>query len=278
MAKKSKKSRIIVITGGSSGIGAQLVRRFMQNGDAVVTLSRTNPDEFLPLDETGAAAGQARFLACDLSDSAQTEAAAARLTECLAKIDILINNAGLGISGATELLPVTEVRGVVEVDYFAALLLSSRLLPLVCENGKIVTISSACALFALPFRGVYCAAKAAASMLSYSMRMELSNTSIKAVCICPGDIKSGFTANRRKVAATNARYGNRVTNAAKKIDSREHKRMDADRSGKAIYKICDKKRGALYIVGAKYKFLYAASRLLPVGLFLKLTDRMFGGK
>ena len=146
------------------------------------------------------------------------------------------------------------------------------------EKSKIVMISSACAVFALPFRGIYCSAKAALNMLSYSLRMELKPNKIDVICICPGDIKSNFTENRIKDVATNSRYGERVIKAQQKVDCREHKRMNLQKSGKKIAKIAIKKKGPLYIVGAKYKFLYFLSKIMPQRVMLKATEKMFNGK
>ena len=186
-----------------------------------------------------------------------------------------MNNAGLGISGATECLPDAEVERVMDTDYLGALRLSRAVLPLMPHTGKIVNISSACALFALPYRGVYCSAKAAMSMMSYAMRMELSFFGIKVVTVCPGDVKTEFTANRLKFSDTNERYQNAPALSAEAIDKNNDKRMDCKTTAKRIFRIADKKSGALYIVGAKYKFFYLAQRLLPTGLFLGILNRIF---
>lgn len=256
-------NKIIVLTGGSSGIGKQLLANFLADGDIVYCLQRTNPHNY------------ANFIECDLGSEVALRAAAAKLKTKIQKIDILLNNAGLGISGAQELLPIKDVRHVVEVDYFAAFILTAELLPLMTAGSKIVNISSACAIFALPFRAVYCSAKAAMNMFSYGLRMELAKSKIDVVTICPGDILTGFTASRIKFSEPSERYGNAAASAANKVDSRESKRMDVIKSGKKIYKIAAFKTKALYIIGAKYKFLSLCQRLLPTTLFLKLTNKFF---
>lgn len=258
--------KTVVITGASSGIGAQLRENFVKAGHKVVCIMRTNPDNFED------------FISCDLTDSAAVIFAAQQIKQIYGKVDILINNAGIGISGAMELLPEDKIRQVIELDYFAALLLTREMLPIMKKGGKIVNISSACALFALPFRSVYCSAKAAMNMFSFGLRMELSACGIDVVSICPGDILTPFTTSRLKYNQTNERYGNRVENAANKVDSRNDKRMSAIKSGKKIFKIANNKKGALYIIGAKYKVLNFFSRILPTGLYLKVTNALFGGK
>lgn len=254
--------RVIVITGTSSGIGAELKKRFAAAGDTVIGLCR-RPGE-----------GDIR---CDVSDEAQVKAAFDEIAARHGRIDMLINNAGLGLSGATELLPADDVRRVMDVDFYGTYRCCRAALPHMERGGKIVNISSACALFALPFRSVYCAAKAAVDMLSFGLRMELERHGIPVVTVCPGDIRTDFTANRIKIADGGGRYGDAPRRAAEKIDAREHKRMDCARAAGRIYRICDRKKGAMYIVGAKYKVLWLCKRLLPTGLFVKATGRLFGG-
>ena len=95
------------------------------------------------------------------------------------------------------------------------------------------------------------------------------------VCICPGDIKSEFTANRLKYTDTNERYGLSVEAAQNKVDGRENKRMNAEKASKKILKISVKKKGALYIIGAKYKFLYFCSKIFSQNFMLKMTEKLF---
>ncbi|MCI8459697.1 MAG: SDR family NAD(P)-dependent oxidoreductase [Clostridia bacterium] len=267
MRKQIGNNKVAVVTGGSSGIGKELIKRLHAYGYTVACVSRSEP-QGTPCD----------FFACDLSDTDALHKTAEAIREKYGRVDLLINNAGLGISGATELLPEDKIRYVAEVDYFAPLLFTRALLPAFSAGGKVVMISSACALFALPFRGVYCSAKAAVNMLAFSLRMELKPCGINVVCICPGDIKSEFTAHRLKYTQTNERYGNAVVSAQQKVDTREHKRMNVRACGKKIAAIAVKKKKALYIIGAKYKLLYACSKLFSQNFMLKMTQKMFGGK
>ncbi len=268
MRKKNKEpQKIAVITGGSSGIGKVILKTLSEYGYKTICVSRSRPQDVEEIDFD--------FYQCDLSDSEQTESVAKNITEKYPKIDLIINNAGLGISGATELLPLESVRYVMEVDYFAPFVFTRALIPNVPKGGKIIFVSSACALFALPYRNVYCSAKTALNMLAYGLRMELYNSGINVVTICPGDVKSEFTSNRLKFEQTNERYGGRVLASQQKIDGRQNKRMDVNKVGRKITKIAVKKKRALYIVGAKYKLLYFCSRVFSQNFMLKITRKMF---
>ena len=262
--KSGKQNKIAVVTGGSGGIGKEIIFYLTNYGYAVINVSRGLSD----------ISGIDNFT-CDLSDKTQIERTAEKIIEKYGKIDLLVNNAGLGISGATELLPEEKVRYVMEVDYFAPLLFTRALLPALKTHGKIIMVSSACALFALPYRNVYCSAKAALNMLSFGLRMELKKSKINVVTVCPGDVKSGFTSNRLKYTGTNERYGDSVQAAQNKVDGRENKRMDVKKVGRKIADICVKKKGALYIIGAKYKFLYLCSKIFSAGFMLKMTEKIF---
>ena len=152
-------------------------------------------------------------------------------------------------------------------------------LPLMSAGAKIVNISSACAIFPLPFRSMYCASKAAVSMLSHSLREEVKPYGIDVTAICPGDIRTEFTKNRVKNFTTNERYGERIRKADDHISAREHKRMSVDYACGKIEKIIAKKRyKPFYLVGGKYKALYAAYRIFPLSVILNATGRIFAPK
>lgn len=267
MVKKTNKPRIVVITGGTSGIGKGMAEMFREYGDTVCVLARSCD----PTVENN--------FVCDVSDDGAVKKAFGAIAQRYGKIDILINNAGFGISGAMELLPKEGTQKNMDVNFFGSLYCAQEALHFMTRGAKIINISSACALFALPFRAMYCASKAAVNMLSYGLRMELYESGIDVCCVCPGDIKTEFTANRVKEHNTNERYGDRIKNAAEKIDTRQDKRMDPSVAVKRIWKLSKKKRTKpLVIIGGKYKLFFFFQRILPTSLFLAVIRKYFGGK
>lgn len=263
MAKK-KQNRIVVITGASSGLGAGLKQLFEGGGDTVVGLSRSS--------------GGANDIVCDVTDRQQVTEAVDAVGERYGKIDLLINNAGVGVSGAMELSDCEDYDAVMKTNVDGVFNVCKAAIKYMGKGSKIVNISSTCALFALPFRTLYCAAKAASLMLSYGLRMELKGSGIDVVAVCPGEIKTNFTKNRKKNFSTNERYGDRVQRAANYIDSKEDKRMDCMKACRKIYAVALKKRGAMYIVGGKYKALRFVSRFVSQNALLNATDAMMGGR
>ena len=259
-------SRVVVVTGGTSGIGADLIRKLKQSGDKVCNLARSCD----PLTEDN--------YICDVTDAARVEEVMRAIGKKYGRIDLLINNAGFGVSGALELLPTQKMKANMDVNFFGTMNCIQSALPFMKAKSEIINISSACALFPLPFRGMYCASKAAVSMMSYCLRMELADSKIRVVNICPGDIKTGFTEHRVKEVETNARYGERVKRAQYAIDSREDKRMPVGRATRKILKIAAKRHPKpMYIIGAKYKLFFALQKIFPMRWLNGAIGKIFGG-
>lgn len=262
--KITSRPPAVVVTGGSSGIGAEIRKLYAAEGGTVYILSRTNPSGF------------ENFIRCDVSDEAAVKAAMETIAE-KHSISVLINNAGIGLNGAAELVKTESARQCMDVNFMGTYYCIKYALPHMSANGRIINVSSAAGLFALPFKEFYCAAKASVNMLSYGLRMSLSETDIKVAAVCPGDTQSGFNKNRLREFDTNERYGGRIKDAAGKLDKRDSKRMSTAYVARRIYLVARKKNpGPLTIIGAKYKAMYFFYRILPLNWFLKLTNGLLG--
>ena len=249
----------IIITGASSGIGKALKEYYTNMGNTVIGISLTNDD-----------------YACDVSDREKMQEIFEDIAAKYSKIDILINCAGFGLSGAIELINQERIQKEYDVNVLGTIYAIQLVLPLMENEGKIINISSACALFPLPFRAFYCSSKAAVSMLSDCLRMELSKTKIQVTAICPCDIKTNFTKNRVKSYETNERYGLAIQKSAEKIDSREDKRMSLEKAIKIMTRIINKKKlKPQYVMGARNRFLYHLSKFFPKSWVLKAETKMF---
>lgn len=259
--KKRRAKKVVVITGCTSGIGEALCGLYRAAGDEVVGLARSAVGD----DD----------IAVDVTDIDALNAAIDSVGDKYGRIDTVIACAGGGLSGATELLPLDEIEKQIKLNYTGALQTVRAALKYMDKGGAAVFISSACALFALPYRAAYCAAKAAVNMAAFGLYMELKDKGIRVSSVCPGDIKTSFTANRVKYSDGGERYGDAPALSAAKIDGREHKRMKLAPAAKRIYKCCEKCRKPLYIVGAKYKFLNFLRRVLPQKAFLDATAKLF---
>lgn len=259
-------NKVVVITGGTSGIGLDLKNLFEKNGDTVITISTRELDDD-------------KHYSCSVSDEKNIKNVIDQIGQKYQKIDVLINNAGFGMSGITELISTQKVRELTEVNYYGTLYTIQASIKYMNKGSKIINISSAMALFPVPFRAIYGSVKSAVLTLSFALRMELKPLGIEVVAICPGDIKTNFTKNRIKEFETNSRYGNRLNSATIKSDSREEKRMSSISCAKSIFKkIKHKKCKPFYIIGFKYKLLYFLTRITPKSWLLNITNKLYGGK
>ena len=109
-----------------------------------------------------------------------------------------------------------------------------------------------------------------------SVRMELKDSGVDVLCICPGDVRTNFSKNRVKTFDTNFRYGNKIEESAKQIDKREPKRMTIEYATKKMYKIANKKKSKpMYIIGDSMKWAYFANRIFPLKWILGFTGKYF---
>ena len=254
--------KIAVITGATSGLGKELKKLYERDGYRVCVLARSCDNE--ERDE----------YKCDVSDEAQVNAAAAKIAAKYGRIDVVVCNAGAGMFGTAELAPMSEIKRIMDISYFGALYTVRACLKHMGKGGRIVIMSSISAMTVTPYHSAYCAAKAAELMLSMAMRMELKPAGIDVVCICPGEISTGFSVNKKMYTDTNERYLDRVAKAAQIAASRSgKKRMPAEKAAKKIYKKCTKGKKAVYIIGGKYKFFRGVQRLVGDTAFLGLTAR-----
>lgn len=259
-------NRIVVISGGTSGMGKEVAEKLKKDGDTVLAFGRNpdpkNPNEF----------------SVDVTKEQEVENFFETIKNKYGNIDILINSAGYGVSGAAELADFNEIKNLFNVNYFGTLKCCQCALPLMKAGSKIIDISSCCAIFAMPFRIHYCASKAAVSMLSYGLRMELNDAKIDVTVINPGDVKTKFIKSRIKNLETNEKYGDKVINAQELVEKNNSKRMSVEYASDKIYKIINKnKMKAMYIIGRKYKLFNFLLHLFPINIFLKVSNKIFGG-
>ncbi len=174
--------KIVIVTGASSGLGKAVAREFRRNGCTVVALCRTEPEP-----ETAD-----RFFSVDLTDArARSRAVEAILAE-YGRVDVLVNNAGIGSYATWRELTAEDLRREVELDFLAPVALTRELLDaLIATGGSVINISSAAAFVPVACMGAYNAVKAALRMFSITLQME--EPRIHVLNVCPGRIDTGFS-------------------------------------------------------------------------------------
>lgn len=256
--------KIVLITGASSGIGEQFKNMFECDGDIVINMSVDVKDE----DE--------KNYKLDVSNRKQVFDVIDKIYSTYGKIDMLINCAGFGVFGAIEMLAEEKCKQIFDVNFYGTLWCCQAVLKYMKAGARIVNIASAAALFAIPYRALYSASKSAVLMLSYGLRMELSDFGIDVITLCPGDIKTNFSKNRDITLSTNNKYGEKIKKSAQKIADGEAKRMDKVTACKKMYKLINKKNPkAMYIIGKKVKTLNFGKRFISTNKLLNITQKKY---
>lgn len=182
------------ITGTSSGFGLSFTRYALSQGNNVVATAR-DPGKLAAL---GAEAPE-RVLAAalDVNDKASISAAIKAAQDRFGRIDVLVNNAGYGIVGAVEETPETELRALMETNFFGAVAVTQAILPLLRKqrSGAIVNVSSLGGQLSYGGYGAYSASKFALEGLSEALALELAPLGIKVLIVEPGAFRTGFAGN-----------------------------------------------------------------------------------
>lgn len=191
----------IVVTGGTSGIGRELVERFIGLGNTVVTCGRRKDR----LEELRSRLPGLAVFSCDVADEAQRAAFVEWIAANHPAVNVLVNNAGVQlVTDLTRPVDVARVRSEVETNFVAPLHLASLLAPLFAkkQGASIVNISSGLAFSPLALMPVYCATKAAVHSLTLSMRRQLRDLGIRVYEIAPPGVDSELGRERWQKGAS----------------------------------------------------------------------------
>ena len=259
-------SKVVLITGGSSGIGKSIGEFLHQKGFVVYGTSR-NPEKVLnsifPL------------VALDVRNSDSIKTAVNRIIETSGRLDIVINNAGVGITGPLEEIPTEEIRNNFETNFFGPIEVMKSALPQMRKqnSGLIINITSIAGYMGLPYRGIYSASKGALELITEALRMEVKSFGIEITNVAPGDFATNIAAGRYhapviKDSAYEKVYGEVLATMNDHVDAGSNPNEMAE----AVYKIIQtKKPNVHYKVGAfMQKFSIVLKRALPDKMYEKM--------
>ena len=192
--------RVALITGGSSGIGVACVRRFLALGWAVSVVALPGPD-LDSVEESGALVTSG-----DLTFPEIRQKAVKRTIQRYGRIDVLINNAGVGLYAPPTEISLPEFSRIFEINVIAPLALAQIVIPYMQDQGSgtIVTIGSVAGFVALPWAAAYSASKFALNAMHDSLRRELRGSPIRVIKICPGIVNTEFRNNALAGSAPHA--------------------------------------------------------------------------
>ena len=259
--------KVCVITGGSSGIGRFTAIELVRRGYTVYALSR----------HAGDAAG-VRYLTADVTRDADIRTAIDTVMRECGRIDLLINNAGFGISGAIEFTETETAMHQFDVNFFGAVRMCRAVLPILRKQGggRIVNIGSVAGAVAIPFQAYYSAAKSALCAYTLALANEVRPFGITAVCIQPGDIRTGFTAAREKTILGDDVYGGRIARSVAGMERDEQNGMSPETAARYIAGVADSRgKKPVRAVGFSYKLICVLVKLLPVRAVNRLVGRLY---
>ncbi|WP_033961961.1 SDR family oxidoreductase [Psychroserpens jangbogonensis] len=259
-------SKVVLITGGSSGIGKSIGEFLTTKGYEVFGTSR-NPDRY--------PASKFRLLALDVADITSIENAIKTVVETSGRIDVLINNAGAGITGPIEETPDVEIKRNFETNLFGPINVIKAVLPQMRQqnSGLIINITSIAGYMGLPYRGIYSASKGALELITEAFRMEIKDFSIQMTNLAPGDFATNIAAGRFHAPVTKGSpYETKYGSVLKAIDEDVDKGNDPSLVANAVYKIINTSNPKIhYKVGAfMQKFSVVLKRILPDKVYEKL--------
>ena len=261
----------ILITGASSGIGKAIGEHLHANGFTVYGTSR-NPEKV-----TGSVFP---LIALDVRDGNSIRNCVEEFLRKAGHIDVLINNAGVGITGPLEEIPQQEIKNNFETNFFGPVEMMKAVLPAMRErkSGLIINITSIAGYMGLPYRSVYSASKGALEIISEGISMEVKNFGIRVACVAPGDFATNIAAGRYHAPVITGSpyektYGDTLATMNDHVDSGTDPRVMAD----AILKIINEKNPRMHYKVGEFmqRFSIVLKRILPDRMYEKMLMKHY---
>ena len=287
---------VVIVTGSSSGIGFEVCKKLCERGYTVYGISRR-----------GLAPEGVTAMSADVSNSDALRAVIDEIARREGRIDLLVANAGMGISGPVELSGNRDMQQIMNVNFFGQVYAAQAVLPYMRaqKGGSIVFVSSVAAPIAIPYQAFYSASKSAINSVALALRNEVRGYNIRISVVMPGDASTGFTDARVKnhpdrgavstaqSTETQAPSGFAVQSidsssapaeplyprcdaAVASMERDERTGMPASKVAGVIVRAGTKKNPApLYVAGFKYRLLLALYNILPARAAVWLVGKFY---
>lgn len=262
---KKFENKVVWITGASSGIGEATAYRFAEEGARLI-LTALETDLLEAVSEKCMALGSPSVAAMpfDLSQTDGLEALAKAAWDAFGHIDVLYNNAGISQRGTTVETELRVIRKVMDIDYYAPVILTKTILPKMIEQGggQLVVTTSIAGRFGFPLRCAYSSAKHALYGFFETVQAETYDQNIRVTIVCPGRVQTN------------------ISKYALEKDGRQHSKMDAGQAGGVTpQQAADKIVRAVYrkkreVMVGRYELLMAYIKQFCPGLAAKLARRI----
>ena len=272
---------IVIITGASSGIGKAVAEFLMEKGYKVYGTSRKQyADDIV----AKAAAGDSfiKMLQLDVCSEESVRDAVNRVLAAEGRIDVVINNAGMGIAGSIEDTSPEEAFKQFDTNFFGMHRMIRQVLPAMRKQGSglIVNISSVAAVFPIPYQAMYVACKAAVEGMSGCLRNEVRSFGIKVALVEPGDTKTGFTDSRVISTASdeNSAYAGFFRKSLNVMIRDEKNGPDPVVVAREVCRVIKRRNPPVrVVVGLKYKIFVFIVRVIPAIFKSFVISKMYEG-
>tara|TARA_R110002049_G_scaffold18569_1_gene70787 strand:- start:3634 stop:4437 length:804 start_codon:yes stop_codon:yes gene_type:complete len=259
-------SKVVLITGGSSGIGKSVGEYLTQKGFKVYGTSRNpenHPNSKFPI------------LTLDVKKNETIKQTVKVIIDKEGQLDVLINNAGAGITGPIEEIPEEEINANFDTNFFGPINVIKAVLPQMRGQraGLIINITSIAGYMGLPYRGIYSASKGALELLTEAFRMELKDFNIKMTNVAPGDFATNIVAGRYHAPLLdNSPYKKPYGDTLNLMNAHVDNGSDPNLMAKAVFKVINTQEPRVrYKVGAfLQKLSIVLKRILPGKVYEKM--------
>lgn len=262
--------KVILITGASSGFGKATAELLATKGHIVYGTSRNELNH-----------ENIRFLVMDVRDRRSVQKCISRIREESGRLDVLINNAGMGIGGALELATDDEIDVQMDTNFRGCVNVCQAVLPLMREQGRgqIINLSSIGGVMGLPYQGFYSASKFAIEGFTEALAAEVRGFGIRVSMVEPGDFATNFTARRRNSEATarSAAYGDSFARSLSLIEKEENGGLRPEKLAQKVSKIIDSRRPRLRYVVAnlEQRLSVLLHKVLPGNWFVGILRNYY---
>lgn len=260
------EKRVVLITGGSSGIG-KAIGEYLHSKQFIVYGTSRNPeknkDSIFPL------------VSLDVRNIESIHKAIQYIVEKEQRLDILINNAGVGITGPIEEIPQQEIINNFQTNLFGPIEVIKVVLPTMRNQNKglIINITSIAGYMGLPYRGIYSASKGALELVTEALRMETKQFGVQITNVAPGDFATNIAAGRYHAPVIEgSAYQKVYSKVLKTMNDHVDSGGNPQQMAKAIYQIIETEKPKIhYKVGAfMQKFSIILKRVLPDKMYEKM--------
>ncbi len=259
-------SKVVLITGASSGIGESIAVYLQAKKYKVYGTSR-NPEKVKKLPY--------EMIALDVLSTATIEKAISKIIEKEGRIDVLINNAGKGIMGAMEDIPLEEIKVGFATNFFGPIEVMKNVLPIMRKQkaGLIINVTSIAGYSGLPFRSIYSSSKGALEILTESVSMEVKKFGVNVVSVAPGSFATNIASGRYYTPVfEDSAYKDAYSKNLKVSDEYVDKGLKPIIMAKSIHKIIETKNPKIHYKVSVFmeKFSIVLKRILPDRVYEKL--------